>query len=128
MTKRTWASGSKLGRLAVDIILCFGKKRAQRDVLVAHYAEVYNVHPRTVERVLDGETWVNAVGKTLPQEHKFCMVCGKRYERTWPNGRRRSQKFWDQKRTCSNSCCVRLAWHEGQYAHRAQPKAKAAKK
>lgn len=118
MTRR-WAAGAKLNRLLVDLLRAAGQKARTRDAFVAFYARAYGMHPRSIQRVIDGKTWTGGImGAKLPEEYKTCPVCGVVFPRSWPNGRRRSDKFWAQKRACTNSCNVRMLWREGRFADR----------
>lgn len=123
--RRRWAAGAKFGRHVVDRLkLEAPHDPSERDAFIDAEAEAYGVRPRTIRRILDGETWRGIEGKRLPAtETKACEVCGAEYGRLWANGRRRSDTFWAQKRTCGNSCSVKLAWREGRYDDRAVPTA-----
>lgn len=122
--RRRWASGAKFTRRVVDRLRAEAPKGPAQGDYILCQAKIYAVHPRTIARILEGKSWQYALGKRLPiADTKHCQVCGDAFGRCWPNGRRRSDTFWAQKRTCGSSCSVKLAWQEGQYAHRGAPRA-----
>ncbi|RYF11787.1 MAG: hypothetical protein EOO40_02615 [Deltaproteobacteria bacterium] len=122
MRHRRWASGAKFAKHVVDKLRAEAPKGDALQKYTERQAEIYAVSPKTIRRILAWQTWHAVEGKYLPaHETKNCEVCGDAFGRAFPNGRRRSDTFWRQKRTCGNSCNVKLAWREGRYDDRRLP-------
>lgn len=106
--------GVKLSQKVVDALRALGDK-----CNVQAAAEKYQLHPRTIRRVLKYQTWVAPITRRLPDnEHKQCAWCGAVFGRRYANGRRMLQKDWDRKRTCGPSCNMYRQWADGVYDDR----------
>jgi hypothetical protein len=110
---RTWAGSGKLTKKQLE------QCRKARDY--ERVAERIGVCKETVARVAKGRSWKEGwKPRSLndKMEVKRCEVCDKQFSRRYPNGRRRTPAIWENKRTCSYSCCITLNWREGVYANR----------
>lgn len=106
--------GAKLSRRVVERLRQLGDKCD-----VEAEAEKYQLHPRTIKRILAYETWVEpALATLLDDEHKQCVYCGAVFGRRYASGRWRNDVQWAQKRTCNASCNMYLQWKEGLFNNR----------
>jgi hypothetical protein len=113
-SKPVAAGGVKLSQKVVDALRALGDKCNVRAA-----ADKYQLHPRTIRRVLKYQTWVAPITRRLPDtEHKQCTWCGVLFGRRYKNGRHLSQKQWIQKKTCSPSCNMYSQWANGVYDDR----------
>ncbi len=115
MRETTWAGGAKL--TWADVKRIRARKKYTRDKALDD-AERLEVSQETVWRAYTGRSWHTVRFRTLPPEHKRCVICRARFERRFANGRHRSDTFWAQKVTCSNSCHARRNWMLGRYDNR----------
>lgn len=99
--------GAKLSQRVVDRLRQLGDKCD-----VPAEAAKYQLHPKTIQRILNYETWMPP---PTDDEHKECAWCHALFERRYPSGRWRSDKQWASKRTCNPSCNMYLLWQEGPY-------------
>lgn len=115
MKLQDWASGAKLTWQDVAHLRKrkFIRMSEQREI-----AALLGVHKDTLWRALNYRTWKVKKVKTLPNAWKKCVICKKKFERRFANGRHRSDRQWNQKHTCGNSCAIAYKWQLGVYANR----------
>ena len=114
MGKQKPMSGAKLSLRVVDRLRQLGDMCD-----VEAEARKYQIHPKTVQRILDYETWVEPkLAGLLDEENKQCVWCGAVFNRRYPSGRWRNDAQWAAKRTCNPSCNMYLMWKDGVFNSR----------
>lgn len=108
---RPWAPTAKLTYAQVMLV------RMVRRAADEELANMLGVHKRTIQSVVKERSWQVPRAKRLSDDVRTCPVCSCAFSRR-VNERRRSDKQWARKLTCSVTCENRRRWQAGVYAQR----------